>query len=142
MTDRSRDPIPAIIVNSGSTNVPGLEIELYESGRTEFRVWPGRIPTTEAGEAPAAVTGTVPGELATRFFRDLAAALPFSQYPDPPGFKSASFGFVLRVRYRDEQSPDLALPLREPRLQALARDAREVEEAVRRRSAGQGGDRA
>jgi hypothetical protein len=129
MTGQVRPTPPALIINSGSTNTPGYQITLYESGRAEYMRWPRRIP--EPGTpAPVITTRVVPGDLASGFFRDLRAALPFSQYEDKGCAKSASFGFSLHVKYKDEQSPDLECPVSDPRLHALVKDVYAVEQAV------------
>jgi hypothetical protein len=133
MGDQTRATTPAIIINSGSTNAPGFELVVYESGTVESRWWPRRIPR-ESTEPQTTVTGAVPAALASRFFKNLNAARPLSQFRDRPGFKSASFGFSLRVRYRDEQTPDLASPLTDARLQTLAQDVRDIEQTLGRPS--------
>lgn len=130
MIDESRPSLPVSVVHSGSTNSPGFEMTVYESGRVECMRWSKRPPGPETPRGTVMTTTVVPYELASRFFRDLREALPLSQYEDKRCFKSASFGFTLRIRYRGEQSPDLACPVSDPRLLALVRDVHDIEQLL------------
>ncbi|GEM_PF-1768564 len=124
MTDEPAAAETIVIVNSGSTNRPGYEITVHESGTLVYRETPsGGGPDREAGGG----SRTVPREVLTRIFGDVRAALPFSQYPDPGCPKSKSFGVVIRIRHGREQSPDLACPVHDPRLEALVKDVRDIE---------------
>ncbi len=129
MTDEPAAVATIVIVNSGSTNRPGYEITVHESGTLVCRETPPRGGTDrEAGGRSRAV----PREVLTRIFDDVRAALPFSQYADPGCPKSKSFGVVIRIHYGREQSPDLACPVHDSRLEALVRDVRDIERIATR----------
>jgi hypothetical protein len=124
MTDEPAAAETIVIVNSGSTNRPGYEITVHESGTLVYRETPSRGGTDRGtgGRSRA-----VPREVLTRIFDDVRAALPFSQYSDPGCPKSKSFGVVIRIRHGREQSPDLACPVHDRRLEALVKDVRDIE---------------
>lgn len=123
---------PAVIVHSGSTNAPGFEIRVHESGKTECRRRPHRSSRRDLARTPGRRVGAVPAALSSRFFQHLREAVPLSQYEDRGCVKSASFGYSLRVEYRGERSPDLACPVTDPRLAVLVADIGDIERAVGR----------
>jgi hypothetical protein len=90
----------AEIVNSGSTNTSGYVVRVSRSGSAAVQL------QGQSGERDA----TVPAELAARFFAAIDAAEPLSAMPVARCMKSASFGYVLRVRYKGATTPDLTCP--------------------------------
>jgi hypothetical protein len=124
----------AVIVNSGSTNIPGYRIEIWRTGKVVYTVMrrssqhvgiPGDTPIPAGPQTLA----TRPA-LAKRFFADLAAAAPLSSYPPVHCMKSASFGYRLTVQYKDQVSPDLSCPENDPKIRKIAADVDSVTKAV------------
>ena len=91
-------PVPkgaAVILNTGSTNTLGYRIVVQPSGAAEYVNGPRRATTF------------VPRSLATRFFRDLQAAMPLSSRGASDCMKSASFGYSSYVWWNGSRSGDL-----------------------------------
>lgn len=120
----------ATVVDSGSTNTNGLRIVVEESGKAQSTVAP-RGPRARTGESPIATAGTVPATLAKRLYSDLDAAWPLSSLPSQRCLKSASFGTRLTIEFDGQKTPDLSCGrITDPRVRALAQDAREIIEAA------------
>lgn len=117
-------PMPANIVNSGSTNANGFRIAVDSSGAGEYTVTPRGHRKQD--DAPPPLRRTIPDALVRRFYKDLEAAQPLSQLPHRGCFKSASFGTTLKIEFGDQESPDLSCPEEDPRMQALRADADDV----------------
>jgi hypothetical protein len=118
-------PMPANIVNSGSTNADGFRIAVDRSGAGEYTVM--RRGRRKQPEAPEPIRRTIPDALVHRFYTDLEAAQPLSELPHRGCFKSASFGTTLKIEFGDQESPDLSCPEdQDPRTQALRKDADDI----------------
>ncbi|HKW44040.1 MAG TPA: hypothetical protein VJN22_00195 [Candidatus Eremiobacteraceae bacterium] len=91
-------PVPkgaAVILNTGSTNTLGYRIVVQPSGAAEY----------VNGSRRAAAS--IPRSLATRFFKDLQAAMPLSSRGASDCMKSASFGYSSFVWWKGSRSGDL-----------------------------------
>jgi hypothetical protein len=93
-------PTSATIANSGSTNTSGFRIVIEKSGNAEYTL-------TKQKETKRL---TIAKALVERFYKDLAAAQPFSALPQQKCAKSTSFGTTLTVQFGDEETPDLSCP--------------------------------
>ncbi len=109
----------AMIVNSGSTNTTGYQLEVSSDGS-------GAVGTGDISQA--ALTGQLVVHFksgtvkdAGKFFRDLNAAMPLTSLPVRHGMRSASFGTATYVTYKGQQSPDLTFAS-DPRTVALKAD--------------------
>lgn len=104
------------IIDTGSTNRPGIELTLDAKGeaRTESR---GVEPRTIHLDAA----------LCRSFLSAVQSAAPLSSLPAARCARSVSFGSRLFVEYDGEQSPDLNCPQTEnARLEALRKGAAEL----------------
>ncbi len=81
----------AVIENTGSTNTKGYKITVYSGGGA-------RMDGKNLG---------LPMAMNTKFFQDLAAAMPLSALPARHGMRSASFGTRTFITYKGQQTPDL-----------------------------------
>jgi len=118
-------PVPvgaAVILNTGSTNLPGYRIVVQRDGSAEFVSAAGRD------------SGRIPAELAARFFRDLRTAAPLHILQHMPCMKSVSFGSSIFVYWDHSRSPDLSCPSTSAG-QALYRDVIAVTNALHVKSA-------
>jgi hypothetical protein len=106
----------ALIVDSGSTNVAGFRLRVFENGR--FFIEQGN---------PA--KGRVRSALVRRFFEDLRAAGSLDRLGQAQCAKSASFGSWTRITYRGETSPDISCPSTTA-VQALTRDVGALADAA------------
>lgn len=91
-------PVPrgaAVILNTGSTNTVGYRIVLQKSGAAEYI----------SGEKRA--LATVPAGVTAKFFTDLQAKMPLTDYPMIHCMKSVSFGTSLFVWWKGSRSNDL-----------------------------------
>jgi hypothetical protein len=112
----SPSPVPsptvnAVITNSGSTNLAGYRIEVAPDGHAQVT----------QGTATREVT--IPAQLATRLYTDLAAAGPLDALPTQPCMKSVSFGSRTTLAYKTKTSADLQCGQLSPAGRALAADA-------------------
>ncbi len=114
----ANDPTLAVIVNSGSTNVPGYTLRVRDDGWTTLE------------QAGATQHKRVDEALATRFFADLRAAGPLGALPRARCMKSTSFGSVTTVAYRGARSPDLSCPGSSSAQTALGADANALRDAA------------
>jgi hypothetical protein len=105
------------IVNSGSTNFAGYELQVRSNG--DLVSGPGSGARRRVSPA-----------LARRLFADLLAAGPLGRLTAGSCMKSASFGTWTRITYRGETSPDLSCPSPSRALRALAADAAAVTDAA------------
>jgi hypothetical protein len=100
-------PLPATIVNSGSTNRAGFRITVDASGVAEFVSMPRRRAAAATEEAKP-IRVTVPRDVTDRFYGDLKAVGPLASLPEMHCAKSVSFGSTLAVAVGGEQTPDLS----------------------------------
>jgi hypothetical protein len=118
----SAQPAPqqATVIDTGSTNVPGVTMTINALGAAEVR----------PRDAEARKT-SVDAHLSERLFQDLQSAGPLSALPKPHCFKSVSFGSSLYVEFNGERSPDLNCPAgADSKLAALQKDVRDLMEAA------------
>lgn len=112
----------ASVIDTGSTNRPGVTITLDEHGNA----------TVEQRSA-APQTIKVSAELGTQLMRDIKAAGTLSALPRQRCMKSVSFGSSLYVEFNGDRSPDLSCgPQQDPRAAALQKDANDVLHEVQR----------
>ncbi len=92
-----------VIVDSGSTNTDGFQIEVPRSGVAVMRT------VRRTGEPATASTKKVqlPAAMVRRLYEDLRAALPLAALPVVHCMKSASFGTSMTIQWGKEQTPDL-----------------------------------
>jgi hypothetical protein len=131
-----RDRGLAAIAGSRSTNADGFRILVERSGRTQSMVVP-RDPGRQPVELPETIVGKIPADLAGRLYADLDAAWPLSSLPKQHCLKSASFGVSLTISFDNQKTPDLSCGGgKNPRLQALVEDARQIVSASRNQPPG------
>jgi hypothetical protein len=108
---------PAVIVNSGSTNLPGYSIAVDRSGEVKGAYSNGNELKQKH---------RVPASLVKQFYADLDAAQPLESQPHGVCAKSASFGSTLTIEFHNQKTPDLSCPGDNAKLQSLGRDAQEI----------------
>ncbi len=110
----------ATIVNTGSTNTPGMTMTVDAAGNTEVRLRSNAMRQT-----------TVDSRLSQRLFDDLKTIGPLSSLPKIHCMKSASFGSSVYVEVNGERSPDLSCPApRDSKTAILKRDVYELMQAA------------
>ncbi|HUK91169.1 MAG TPA: hypothetical protein VLZ81_12260 [Blastocatellia bacterium] len=120
----------AEIVNSGSTNAPGYQISVDESGHVKYT--PGKRRNAVGFQEPEhEIEAVIAPEMVKRFFADIDRAGPLSKLPAGHCMKSASFGTVTFVKMGGEQSPDISCPDSDPRIEALYKDAQAIRDAIK-----------
>lgn len=83
-------------------------------------------------ELPVTTFGTIPAELAQRLYSDLDAAWPIKSLPKQHCPKSGSSPTTATIAFDYQTTPDLSCAGgKSPKLDALARDAREIVAASR-----------
>ena len=113
-------PQQATIIDTGSTNRPGITMTVHESGAAEV----------QPRDAEARKTN-IDAHLAARLFDDVRSAGPLSALPKPHCFKSVSFGSSLYLEVNGERSPDLNCPAPpDSKLAALQKDVRDLMDAA------------
>ena len=109
------------IIDTGSTNRPGLEITVDANGTARME---------SRGAEPQAIrldTG-----LCQRFLRTVQAATPLTDLPAARCMKSVSFGSRLFVEYNGQRSPDISCPSQQDsRVEDLKKQATELLGAAR-----------
>jgi hypothetical protein len=114
----------ALIMDSGSTNRPGVQITLDASGDNA---------TLEPRNGPQQ-TIQLPRKLCEQFLSDLQAAGPLNALPASHCLKSASFGSRLYVEFNGLRSPDISCPAQaDNRTATLRKEATEILNAAQRR---------
>ena len=104
------------IIDSGSTNVPGMNVKLEDSGT-------GAMVERRDGSKQKI---TLTKEMCTRLMDDLKAAGPLNELPARHCMKSVSFGTSLFIEHNGVRSPDLSCQQTDSRAQALRKDATEI----------------
>lgn len=112
------DPSLAVIVNSGSTNIPGYTLRVRDDGWTTLE----QNGATQHKHLDKA--------LAAHLFADLRAAGPLGALPRAMCMKSTSFGSVTTVWYRGARSPDLSCPGSSSAETALGADVNALRDAA------------
>lgn len=113
-----------MIIDTGSTNSPGTNVRLDNSGpnaTVERRGAAGqKIKLTEA--------------MCKQMMKDLKAAGPLNELPAKHCMKSVSFGTSLFIEYNGVRSPDLSCPQSDERVAALKKDAAAIMSAAKTHS--------
>jgi hypothetical protein len=109
------------IIDSGSTNVAGMNIKLQNAG-------PQAMLEKRDGSKQRVKLAK---DLCHRLLADVKAAGPLDQLPARHCMKSVSFGTSLFVEYNGVRSPDLSCPQTDPRAAALKADADEILSAAK-----------
>ena len=113
----------ATIIDSGSTNRPGMRVTLDHEGHA----------TIESRNEPVRHL-KLREHLCNQFMRDLKAAEPLDALPTRHCMKSASFGSSMYIEFNGVRSRDLSCsPQADERAAALQRDANEILEAAHKR---------
>jgi hypothetical protein len=104
------------IIDTGSTNVPGMTITLENSGTHAM------VEHRDGSKQSLNLTK----EMCDRLLADLKAAGPLNELPVRHCMKSASFGSSLFIEHAGARSPDLSCLQTDPRSEALKKDAAEM----------------
>jgi hypothetical protein len=104
------------IIDTGSTNVPGMNVTLDSAGNGAL--------VERRGGAKQKVALTQ--EMCNHLLEDLKAAGPLNELPVKHCMKSVSFGKSLFIEYNGVRSPDLSCQQSDPRSAALRTDAAEI----------------
>ena len=104
------------IIDSGSTNTPGMNVKLEGSGTGAM------VERRDGSKQKINLTK----EMCTRLMDDLKAAGPLNELPARHCMKSVSFGTSLFIEYNGVRSPDLSCQQTDSRAQALRKDATEI----------------
>src|SRR5258708_22876149 len=107
---------PAVIVNSGSTNLPGYSIAVDRSGEVKGAYSNGNELKQKH---------RVPASLVKQFYADLDAAQPLASQPHGVCAKSASFGSTLTIKIHSQKTPDLRVSPDNAKLQSLDRNSQD-----------------
>jgi hypothetical protein len=120
-----RDALPeASIIDSGSTNRPGMRITLDGTG--------SRVTLEPRAGAKQQIK--LPRKMCEQFLRDVAAAGPINRLPATHCLKSASFGSRLFIEFSGLRSPDLDCPAQaDERTANLKKEATEILKVARKR---------
>jgi hypothetical protein len=111
----------ALVIDSGSTNRPGITITVDESG--------GATAQPRNGESKPL---NLDPQLCQALMKDIKAAGQLSALPEHHCPKSVSFGSSLYVEVNGHRSPDLSCANPpDARMAALQKDANDILEAVR-----------
>ncbi len=109
------------IIDSGSTNFPGLTVKLKKSG-------PQAVIEPASG---AQQTITLDQTLCARLKKDLKAAGPLNELPANHCMKSVSFGASLFIEQEGVRSPDLSCRQTDSRAASLKQDASDILSAAK-----------
>jgi hypothetical protein len=115
-------PPHASVIDSGSTNRPGVTVTLDEIGNA-----------TVSPQDAQPQTIKLDAQLGQQLMRDIKAAGTLSAIPRKHCVKSISFGSSLYVEFNGDRSPDLNCGVPEDsRAAALQKDAKDVLAAVQK----------
>ncbi len=92
----------ATIENTGSTNTRGYGLFVYSNGQVAV----GGLSRQDSS-LPEPHSPRISQLVASKFFHDLAAAMPLTKLTVRHGMRSASFGTSTYVTYKGQRSPDL-----------------------------------
>ena len=113
----------AIIIDSGSTNRPGMQVTVNEAGHANIESRTGEARTVQ-----------LEPELAKRFLEEVKAAAPLDTLPTRHCVKSVSFGSSLFVEFNGVRSHDLSCQFQpDDRAAALQKDAQAILQAAKQR---------
>jgi len=112
------------IIDSGSTNLPGMRVTFDASG--------DKVVLEPRG-GPKQST-KIPPKLCEQFLRDVQSAGPLDALPANHCLKSASFGSRLYIEFNGMRSPDISCPVQaDNRTATLKKEATEILSAARTR---------
>lgn len=110
----------ATVIDSGSTNRPGLRVTVDAQGHATVVEKSGETHHVNLSQP-----------MCTEFLHHVTGAVPLSNIPAHHCFKSVSFGSSLFIEYQGERSPDLSCPgASNNEAAALQKDAREILQAA------------
>lgn len=110
----------ATIIDSGSTNRPGLRVTVDRQGHATV--------VEKSGETHRV---NLPPSICNAFLHQVTGAVPLSNIPAHHCFKSVSFGSSLFIEYQGERSPDLSCPSPpDSEAATLIKQAREILQAA------------
>jgi len=109
------------IIDSGSTNIPGVNVKLQKSG-------PQALVVQRDGSQQNIM---LEREICQRLMADLKAAGPLNKLPAAHCMKSVSFGTSVFIEFNGVRSPDLSCRQNDPRAAALKTDASQILSAAR-----------
>jgi hypothetical protein len=113
----------ATIIDTGSTNTPGMTVSMAAKGHAMIEHKDGQKTRMN-----------VSAELRSRLMKDLEAAGPLDQMKTKHCFKSVSFGSKMFVEYKGLRSPDISCPGQaDPKVDALRTDVEEIMAEARRK---------
>jgi hypothetical protein len=112
------------IINSGSTNSPGMNIKLDDSSTQ------ATIERRDGSTQKFALDK----DLCSQLMQDLKTAGPLNELPATHCMKSVSFGSSLYIEHNGTRSPDLNCPQSDPRSVALKKDASAILAAAKTNS--------
>jgi hypothetical protein len=104
------------VIDSGSTNVPGMRMTIEESG------YHALVERKDGSKQRVALNR----ELCDRLVEDLKAAGFLNELPVNRCMKSVSFGKSIFIEYQGARTPDLSCRQADPRAAALKKDAEEI----------------
>ena len=117
----------AMIVNTGSTNTRGYQLQVASDGGAAFSTGSVNKAAVTGDLVVHYRSGTVRD--ANKFFQDLNAAMPLTSLPVRHGMRSASFGTQTYITYKGQRSPDLTFAS-DPRTVALKADIDSITKAL------------
>lgn len=117
----SAGELQATIIDSGSTNRPGLRVIIDPQGHATVIERNGETHHIK-----------LPEQKCGAFLHSVKSAAPLSDLPAHHCFKSVSFGSSLFIEYQGQRSPDLSCPGQQNSdSAALQKEAREILQAAR-----------
>jgi hypothetical protein len=124
---KTAEGVRATIIDTGSTNRPGLQITLDASGNARVE---------SQGMEPHAVR--LNSRLCREFINTIQSIASLHELPAAHCMKSVSFGSSLFIEYNGKQTPDLNCPVQQdPKADALKKQALEILKTVKATSATQ-----
>lgn len=112
----------AVIIDSGSTNRPGLRVTLDSTGDSVI---------IEPRDGPKQ-SMKMPQKQCEQFLRDVQSAGPLDTLPANHCMKSVSFGSRLYIEFNGVRSPDIGCPTQaDERTATLKKEATEILNAAR-----------
>lgn len=104
------------VIDSGSTNVPGVKVTIDGSGQRAM------VERKDGSKQEMKLTK----EVCDRILQDVEAAGPLNELPVRHCMKSVSFGKSIFIEYKGVRTPDLSCRQADPHAAALKKDAEEV----------------
>jgi hypothetical protein len=124
LPNKAAEETRATIIDTGSTNRPGLQITLDASGNAKVE---------SHGMGPHAMR--LNSRLCKEFISTIQSTAPLRALPAAHCMKSISFGSSLFIEYNGERTPDLNCPVqRDPKVDALKKQALDILKIAKARS--------